>query len=140
MLEPWHIWVIAGLLLWIIEIFTPGFVAGVFGTACLITAFFAWLGLSYLIQLLVFAIVTGAMTLGIRPIVLKHINKNLGMPESKSGALPLGDTPRVRTIYIPRDSRGCQGFSFFFFFLSKDCPCQSHNLGHLPRWPSRLQE
>jgi len=36
MLEPWHIWVIAGLLLWIIEIFTPGFVAGVFGTAALL--------------------------------------------------------------------------------------------------------
>jgi hypothetical protein len=38
MLELWHLWVIAGLALFIIEIFTPGFVMGVFGVACLVVA------------------------------------------------------------------------------------------------------
>gem|GEM_PF-2082786 len=62
--------------------------------SCLITAFFAWLGLSYLIQLLVFAIVTGAMTLGIRPIVLKHINKNKEKAKTNVDAL-IGQTGMV---------------------------------------------
>jgi membrane protein implicated in regulation of membrane protease activity len=72
MLELWHIWVIAGLVLWIVEIFTPGFVAGVFGTACLIVAPFAGTDFTFKAQLLVFGIATAVMSLGIRPLVLKH--------------------------------------------------------------------
>lgn len=72
MLEVWHIWVIAGLVLWIIEIFTPGFVIGVFGTACLIVAPFAGASVSLKMQLLVFGIASAAMSLGVRPLILKH--------------------------------------------------------------------
>ncbi|MFH1701745.1 MAG: NfeD family protein [Candidatus Zixiibacteriota bacterium] len=72
MLEVWHMWVIAGLVLWIVEIFTPGFVVGVFGTACLIVAPFAGADVTFKMQLLVFGIATAVMSLGIRPIILKH--------------------------------------------------------------------
>lgn len=72
MLEVWHIWVIAGLVLWIVEIFTPEFVAGVFGAACLIAAPFAAAGLSFKIQLFVFGVATAVMSLGIRPLILKN--------------------------------------------------------------------
>lgn len=72
MFEVWHIWLIAGLVLWIIEIFTPGFVIGVFGTGCLIVAPFAGASVSFKMQLLVFGIATAVMSLGIRPLILKH--------------------------------------------------------------------
>jgi len=72
MLEMWHIWVIAGLALWIVEIFTPGFVAGVFGTACLIVVPFASTGFTFKTQLLVFGIATAVVSLGIRPLILRH--------------------------------------------------------------------
>ena len=72
MIEVWHMWVIAGLVLWIVEIFTPGFVAGVFGTACFIVAPFAGADVSFNMQLLVFGIATAVMALGIRPLILKH--------------------------------------------------------------------
>jgi membrane protein implicated in regulation of membrane protease activity len=72
-LEVWHIWVIIGLLLWIIEIFTPGFVAGVFGTACFIVAPFAAADMSFKIQLLIFGLATAVMSLGVRPLAMKHI-------------------------------------------------------------------
>ena len=72
MLETWHIWVFAGLVLWIIEIFTPGFVIGVFGTACFIVAPFAGAGVTFEIQLLIFGIATAAISLGIRPLILRH--------------------------------------------------------------------
>jgi len=72
MLEVWHMWVIAGLVLWIIEIFTPGFVVGVFGAACFIVAPFAAADVTFKMQLLIFGISTGVMSLGIRPLVLKH--------------------------------------------------------------------
>ena len=74
MLEPWHIWIIAGLVFWIIEIFTPGFVLGVFGTACLIVAPFAGADLTLKMQLLVFGIATAALSLGIRPLILRYLH------------------------------------------------------------------
>jgi membrane protein implicated in regulation of membrane protease activity len=72
MLELWHMWVIAGIVLWIIEIFTPGFVVGVFGTACLIVAPFAGADVTFKIQLLVFGIATGGIALAIRPLIIRH--------------------------------------------------------------------
>lgn len=87
MLELWHIWIIAGLILWIIEIFTPGFVLGVFGTACLITAPFAWAGFSYVIQFLIFAVAAALLSLFIRPIVLRHIDRNKGQAKTNIEAL-----------------------------------------------------
>ena len=72
MLEAWHLWVIAGLVLWIMEIFTPGFVVGLFGTACLAVAPFAGAEVSVKMQLLVFGVATAIMTFAIRPLILKH--------------------------------------------------------------------
>ena len=73
MIEVWHVWVMAGIVLWIIEIFTPTFfVVGVFGTACLLVAPFAGADASLKTQLLVFGIATGAMSFGIRPLILRY--------------------------------------------------------------------
>ncbi|HPQ44222.1 MAG TPA: NfeD family protein [Syntrophales bacterium] len=72
MIEIWHLWVIAGLVLWIVEIFTPGFVVGVFGTACLIVAPFAGSAISIKIQLLIFGIATAIIFFGIRPFIIRY--------------------------------------------------------------------
>lgn len=72
MIEVWHLWIIAGLVLWIIEIFTGGFVLGVFGTACLIVAPFAAANLPFKVLLLSFGVSAGGLSLGIRPLVVKH--------------------------------------------------------------------
>ncbi|MBN2000931.1 NfeD family protein [candidate division KSB1 bacterium] len=72
MLEVWHMWIIAGIVLWIVEIFTPGFVVGVFATACFIVAPFAGSGVSSSMQLLIFGITTGVMFFGIRPLILRY--------------------------------------------------------------------
>ncbi len=80
MLELWHLWIIGGIVLWIVEIFTPGFVAGVFGTACLIIASLAAFGASLTLQLLFFGVAAAGMGLAIRPLVLKPLYK-LGAKE-----------------------------------------------------------
>lgn len=72
MLEVWHMWVIVGIVLWIIEIFTAGFVVGVFGTACLIVVPFAGAAVSFKMQLLIFGTATTVISLCIRPLILKH--------------------------------------------------------------------
>lgn len=72
MLEVCHMWVIAGIMLWIVETITSGFVVGVFGTACLLVAPFAGADASFKVQLLVFGIATAAMSFGIRSLILKY--------------------------------------------------------------------
>ena len=71
MLHAWHYWVMAGFVLWIAEIFTPGFVLGVFGTSCFFVALAAWAGLGFKVQLLVFGIATVIISLSLRPLILK---------------------------------------------------------------------
>ncbi len=36
--EAWHIWLIVGIVLMVIEIFTPSFVAGSFGIGSILTS------------------------------------------------------------------------------------------------------
>ncbi len=79
MIEAWHMWVIAGLLLWVFEIFLPSlFVLGVLGTSCLIVAPYAIIDESFKMQLLIFAIATAVMALGIRPLIMKHFYRREG--------------------------------------------------------------
>jgi len=92
MLEVWHIWIIAGLVFWIVEIFTHGFVDGVFCAKCLIVAPFASVGIPFKMQILVFGIATAVMSLTIRPLILKHffgreakIKTNMDALVGKSG-------------------------------------------------------
>ncbi len=78
MLAAWQIWVIAGLLLWILEIFTPGFVVAVFGVACLVAAPFAALGFSLTTQVIIFAISGGVLALTVRPVLLRLLYRKPG--------------------------------------------------------------
>ncbi len=83
----WQFWIIAGLALWTIEIFTPGFVVGVFGTACLFTAPVAAFGVSFELQLLFFGIASGVLALTIRPLMLRHLYRRTHRYSSNVDAL-----------------------------------------------------
>ena len=71
-MEWWHFWLIVGLILFIVEIFTPGFVMASFGTAAILTTIFAALGLSFKLQLLSFAVATLIVFFTIRPLLKKY--------------------------------------------------------------------
>ena len=71
-MEWWHFWLIISLILFILEIFTPGFVVASFGFAGVITTLFAAIGLSFRLQLLVFAVATLFVFFTIRPLLKKY--------------------------------------------------------------------
>ena len=75
MLAAWHLWALAGLLLWIVEIFTPGFVLGLIGTACLLTVPFAAAGAPLWLQLAAFGLATAVLALAVRPLVLRLLHR-----------------------------------------------------------------
>lgn len=75
--SPWHYWILAALVLFILEIFTPGFVLACLGIGAIgagIVSFFT----SFEIQLLVFGFICILSYIFIRPIALRYLNKETG--------------------------------------------------------------
>ena len=72
-MQLWHIWIIVGIILLIVEIFTPGFVIATFGIGCLFAAIPALLGLHVLWQILVFALTTFLAFVFVRPVYQKYL-------------------------------------------------------------------
>ena len=74
--SAWHIWILLAMLLFIIEIFTPGFVLACLGIGAVgagITSLFVD---STEIQLTVFAAICAVSYTAIRPLVLKRFFKD----------------------------------------------------------------
>ena len=73
--ELWHIWVIAGILLLVIEIFTPSFVAGSFGIGGILTAIVAAITDNVNIQIVAFCVFSVLSFVLIRPFLKKFEKK-----------------------------------------------------------------
>ena len=72
----WQIWCIAGLILVIIEIFTPAMFFMNLGIACFFAAISAFFGLSLLWQVIVFGIFSTIFLIWLRPILMKNLRSN----------------------------------------------------------------
>lgn len=75
-LSSWHYWTMSGIILFVLEIFTPGFVLACFGLAALVTAFSAAMGAGFIVQLVVFCFLTFALMFAVRPVVLRFFTGN----------------------------------------------------------------
>ncbi|HEY7259692.1 MAG TPA: NfeD family protein [Gaiellales bacterium] len=74
-MEPWVIWVVAAVVLVIVEATTTAFVAIYFGFAALVTAVAALVGLPLALQLVVFGVVSvGSMVLT-RPALRRAVGR-----------------------------------------------------------------
>lgn len=71
-MEWWHVWLIMSFILFILEIFTPGFVLASFAVSSIVTAIFSAFGINFRLQLLVFAIATLVVFFTIRPLFKKY--------------------------------------------------------------------
>lgn len=67
----WLIWLSAGIILAILEVFTPGFFIVGIGVSLAITALFSALGLPFWVQLLVCGVMILIFFLLVRPLVMK---------------------------------------------------------------------
>jgi membrane protein implicated in regulation of membrane protease activity len=86
-LDVWHLWTIAGVILFILEIFVPGFVVACLGVGCLVTAIPAALDLSLEIQVLVFAAGSLAAFFAARPIMIRSMRAGANDLKSNTDAL-----------------------------------------------------
>lgn len=85
--EDWHIWILLGVLLFIIEIFTPAFVAACLGVGFLLGGIASAIGLSYSWQLLFFSIGTAGSFFLLRPFLIKIGYKNSDKVKTNADSL-----------------------------------------------------
>ena len=93
-MEPWHYWIIAGLILCILEMFTGDFVLLGLGIAAVGASFTAASDASVNWQLTTFAFVSIAFIFGVRPVAKRHFYKNSDPRPSNINAL-IGKTATV---------------------------------------------
>ena len=74
LLDPWHYWIILGILLFALETVVPGFVLGCLGIGALATVILALFNVGLEGQLTGFAVISLVSFLGIRPFILKYLN------------------------------------------------------------------
>ena len=104
-LELWHIWVIAAVLLFIFEMFTPAFVVACFGVGCLASALAAYIDASVKVQIAVFSISTAIVLFLIRPIFLQYFYARHPKVRTNVEAL-IGQTALVEEKIDPATGQG----------------------------------
>ena len=95
-LTPAQLWIIAGVILFIAEIITPGFVLANFGVGAFAGAIAAWLGADTQVQMIVFAITCLVSFFTVRPLLSKTMLK-------KGEQTPTGTAAIVGRVAIVTD-------------------------------------
>lgn len=90
-------WLVAAIVLFIMEIITPGFVLANFGVGALASATAAWFGASVTIQVIVFCVVCLASFFTLRPFMNKFIFRNQARFSTGTDAL-MGAVGVVTTV------------------------------------------
>ncbi|UZJ38904.1 NfeD family protein [Prosthecochloris sp. SCSIO W1103] len=68
-MEAWYYWIILGVILWIVEIFSyPFFIIGIFGTSSLVAGLVAFAGFGFKAQLIAFSVGSLIVAYGVRPL------------------------------------------------------------------------
>lgn len=82
-----QLWLVAAIVLFILEVITPGFVLANFGVACLAAAIAAWFGGSLTIQVVVFAAACLASFVALRPLLRRTLERGTKQTRTNVDAL-----------------------------------------------------
>lgn len=93
-MEIWHIWIFLAVGLFIVEIFTPTFLAICLALGCITSGIFSYFDYDFKVQLIAFS--TGALIgfFGVRPFMLKYAYRNSKNIKTNTEAL-VGRVGRV---------------------------------------------
>lgn len=103
-MENWQYWIMVGIILFAIEIYTPGFVLASFGLACLLSGLAAALGLSLAVQITIFALGSVLFFVTIRPFVRKFLYNKEKLATGTSALI--GKTGKVTERICNEDNVG----------------------------------
>lgn len=104
-IEVWHIWIIAAVILFIVEIFAPTFISICIAIGCLASGLFSYFDYGIKIQTIIFFIGTSASFFGVRPLMLKYAYKEGRGIKTNVDAL-IGKIGRVTIKIDPNKDEG----------------------------------
>ena len=104
-LEPYHWWLIASVLLVLLELVTAGFGVLGFGIAAAFSALAAYCGLGLTWQLLIFAVGSVLFLVFVRPVALKFLTRREDEFKTNADAL-IGRTGLVSETIDPQAHTG----------------------------------
>lgn len=104
-LELWQIWIIAGIILLIVENFIPTFIAASIAIGCLIAGLFSFLGFGIEGQFVAFSVGILLSFFGIRPFMSKYGHRKHKEIKTNVDSL-VGKMGRVVEALDSEDSRG----------------------------------
>ncbi len=93
-MEIWHLWIIAALILFMVEIFIPTFVPACIAVGCASAGLVSAFDCDLKIQLIAFSLGMIIAFFGIRPFMLKYFHRKSGNIKTNSEAL-IGKVGRV---------------------------------------------
>ena len=104
-MQIWHIWIIIGILLFIGEVFTPGFFLASLGVGAFVAALVAWLDGSFTWQIVAVAIGTLVTSIGSRPLfrLLHHAGSD---GRTSNAAALVGQRGKVLEAICNIENRG----------------------------------
>lgn len=91
----WETWIYIGIILFIVEIFTLGFIVICFGLGAFASSIFAFFDASLSVQLIVFSTISSMSFLSIRPYLLKYLYSSSKKTKTNSDSL-IGRTGMVK--------------------------------------------
>lgn len=103
--QIWHIWLITGVVFFIIEIFTPSFILGSLGIGCALAAVSAYLDGTYTWQIIFFIIGALISFFTVRPLMTKYAYKSAAKIKTNVDNL-IGQYGRVSETINPVDGTG----------------------------------
>lgn len=93
-IETYQIWIIISIILFIIEVFAPTFLAICLAIGCIAASFVAYFDFDFRIQLIAFSIGALFIFFTVRPLMLKYAHKKSGKIKTNANAL-VGKIGRV---------------------------------------------
>lgn len=93
-MEPWHLWIMIAILLLIVEIFSPAFLAATLSIGCLAAGVISALRYGIEVQLIAFAAASLVVYFTVRPFMIRYAYKTNGNLRTNAQAL-VGKVGRV---------------------------------------------
>ena len=104
-MEEWQVWVLLGIVMFIVEIFTPAFVAACLGIGFVFGGLASGLNMGYSMQLVFFSVGTAGSFFLIRPFILKVGYKGSEKVKTNADSL-IGRVARVTENIDPAKGTG----------------------------------
>lgn len=117
----WLVWLLIAVVLFIIEIFTPGFFSACLGIAAAINTILILIfpNISTVLQIIIFAILSILSFVAIRPFALKYLYKNSNSKNTNADGL-IGKRGKIIKPISPSNFGSMKIYGDEFMALSED--------------------